>query len=141
VEASEVFSTEMYDEGIVTEVIRPAAIVPEESARAILVELAMRDAQNDGLWISDPSRWARYDRSWVGVGEQGFSNLIGTIQVAYGTPTRYEITLYRATITRIGTEMGWTVVKLCDEALGFGGLDLANCPRASLSAPPSPFRF
>ena len=29
---SEIFMTEMYDEGVVTEVIRPAAIVPEEAA-------------------------------------------------------------------------------------------------------------
>lgn len=141
VNEAEILLTEMYDEGVVTEVIRPAAIVPEESARAILVELAMRDAQNEGLWISDPSRWARYDRPWLGIGNPGGSNLIGTVQVAYGTPTRYEITLYRATITKMGTEMGWTVVKLCDEALAFGGLDLATCPRASLSSPPKPFHF
>ena len=138
---SEIFMTEMYDEGVVTEVIRPAAIVPEESARAVLVELALRDVQNAGLWLSDPSRWARYDGPWEGPGQPGESQLIGTIQVAYGTPTRYEITIYRATITRRGTQLGWTVSKLCDEALGFGGLDLATCPRASLTSPPKPFHF
>lgn len=130
-----------WDEGIVTEVIRPAAIVPEESARAVLVELALRDVNNAGFWLSDPSRWARYDMPWRGPGDAGESQLVGTIQVAYGTPTRYEITIYRATITRRGTELGWTVIKLCDEALGFGGLDLATCPRASLKPPPKPFRF
>ncbi|TAK69153.1 MAG: hypothetical protein EPO13_08040 [Actinomycetota bacterium] len=138
---SEIFMTEMYDEGVVTEVIRPAAIIPEESARAVLVELALRDVQNGGLWLSDPSRWARYDASWNGAGDPGPAQLIGTIQVAYGTPTRYEITVYRATVTRLGTSRGWTVVKLCDEALGFGNLDLATCPRASLATPPKPFRF
>ena len=45
----------------ITEIIRPAAIVPEESARSILVELALRDATNGGLWSADPARWARYD--------------------------------------------------------------------------------
>ena len=138
---SEIFMTEMYDDGVVTEVIRPAAVVPEEAARAILVELSLRDVLNDGEWVSDPSRWARYDQPWTGPGDPGAAQLVGTIQVAYGTPTRYEITVYRATITRYGTEQGWTVERLCDEALGFGGLDLATCPRASLKPPPKPFRF
>jgi hypothetical protein len=63
------------------------------------------------------------------------------LQVAYGTPTRYEITIYRATITTFGTVHGWTVESLCDEALDFGNLTLANCPRADLKPPPKPFRF
>ena len=63
------------------------------------------------------------------------------MQVAYSTPTRYEITIYRATITRVGSDLGWTVESLCDEALGFGSLTLANCPRATLTEPPKPFRF
>ncbi len=132
---------EAYDEGVVTEVIRPAAILPEEAARAVLAELALRDARAGGTWVSDPTRWARYDGPWAQPSHPGRAELIGTIQIAYGTPTRYEITIYRATITRLGTEQGWTVVSLCDEALGFGGLDLSTCPRASLTAPPKPFHF
>ena len=132
---------EAYDEGVVTEVIRPAAIVPEESARAVLVELALRDVQNGGLWQSEPSLWSRYDRPWHGANNPAGAELIGTIQVAYGTPTKYEITIYRVTVTRFGTESGWTVESLTDEALGYGGLTLANCPRATLAAPPKPFRF
>jgi hypothetical protein len=138
---AEIFMTEMYDDGVVTEVIRPAAIVPEAAARQVLVELALRDVLNGGVWLSDPSRWALYDTPWDAQNQPGESQLIGTIQVAYGTPTKYEITIYRATITRRGTHMGWTVARLCDEALGFGGLNLATCPRASLSAPPKPFTF
>jgi hypothetical protein len=138
---SELLMAEAYDEGVVTEVIRPAAIIPEESTRAVLVELALRDVQNGGVWQSEPSLWSRYDRPWQAYGTPGAAQLIGTIQVAYGTPTRYEITIYRVTVTKFGSEQGWTVTSLCDEALGFGGLNLANCPRASLAAPPKPFRF
>ena len=132
---------EVFDEGVVTEVIRPAAIIPEEAARAILVELSLRDVRNGGTWRSDPSRWALYDAPWPSAADQGGAQLVGTIQVAYSTPTRYEITIYRATVTRTGTEIGWTVTKLCDEALGFGHLDLATCPRATMNEPPKPFRF
>ena len=116
----ELLMAEAYDEGVVSEVIRPAAIIPEESARAVLVELALRDVQNGGVWQSEPSLWSRYDRSWEGYGAPGGAELIGTIQVAYGTPTRYEITIYRVTVTRFGTDQGWTVTSLCDEALDFG---------------------
>jgi hypothetical protein len=138
---SERLMAEAYDEGVVSEVIRPAAIIPEESARAVLVELALRDVQNSGIWQSEPSLWSRYDRPWSGHGSPGSAELIGTIQVAYGTPTRYEITIYRVTVTEFGTRAGWTVTSLCDEALGFGDLALDSCPRATLNVPPKPFHF
>jgi hypothetical protein len=126
------------DEGSITEVIRPSAIIPEESTRSILMELALRDARNGGLWLAEPTVWRRFDRPFD---DEVSTNLIGSIQVAYGTPTRYEITVYRATVTGYGAEHGWTVTSLCDEALRFGGLTLVECPRAQLSTPPQPFRF
>ena len=138
----ELLSTEAYDEGVVTEVIRPAAVVPEESARRVLMELAMHDVRIGGQWWSEPATWRRYDRPWNGTdGGTGSSELLGTIQVAYGVPTRYEITIFRATITREGTNRGMTVTTLCDEALEFGGISLDTCPRADLKPPPQPFRF
>jgi hypothetical protein len=138
----ELLVSEASDEGSVSEVIRPAAIVPETNAREVLVELALRDIQNGGHWSAQPSLWRRYDRPWDGEGGgMGTAQLIGSIQVAYGTPTRYEITIYRVTVTRFGQEHGWSVESLCNEALALGGLDLANCPRATLAPPPKPFRF
>jgi len=113
-----------------TEIIRPAAIVPEEAARAILVELALRDSNNGGLWSADPSRWARYDMPWRTPEDPGGARLIGTIQIAYSTPSRYEISIYCATITAHASRLGWTVVSLCDSALSLGGLKLRSCPRA-----------
>lgn len=135
-------ASEAPDEGAVTEVIRPAAVIPEEAARTILMELALRDVRVDGLWEAEPSVWRRFDRGWDGPnGTAGTSELLGTIQVAYGVPTRYEITLFRATITKLGSQSGWSVDDLCNEALGFGGLTLATCPRADLKPPPRPFHF
>lgn len=128
------------DEGDVTEVIRPAAIVPEGAARAILAELALADVTRDGLWQATTSHWSRWDRPWVDAPDSVGAMRIGTIQVAYGTPTRYEITIYRVTVTRYGQENGWSVEVLTDEALGFGGLTLAECPRAALGGVPRPFR-
>jgi hypothetical protein len=130
-----------YDESVVSEVIRPAAIVPEEAARAILVELSLNSVHSGGVWRAEPSRWNRYDRPWVSTDDPGDSCLLGSIQVAYGTPTKYEITIYRVSITRRGTELGFTVQGLTNEALGHGDLTLADCPRASIQPPPKPFRF
>lgn len=133
------------EDGGVTEVIRPAAVVPEEAARTILVELSLHSVVAGGLWHGQPSRWDRYDRPWPapdgpGTGPDA-AQLLGSIQVAYGTPTKYEITIYRVTVTHAGAALGWSVQSLSDEALGLGDLSLAKCPRARLSAPPKPFRF
>jgi hypothetical protein len=138
---TEALMAEAYDDGVVSEVIRPAAIIPEGSARAILLELAIRDVRNGGVWECQPSLWSRFDTPWTEVLDPGRAQALGTVQVAYGTPTRYEITIYRVTVTCFGTAQGWDVESLCDEALGYGGLKLADCPRATLLAPPKPFRF
>ena len=140
-EISEQLMAEAYDEGVVSQVIRPAAIVPEEAARQILVELALRDVRNGGIWQSEPQLWSLYDRPWRGGENSTGAELIGSIQVAYGTPTKYEITIYRVTVTRFGTLAGYTVDSMTDSALIFGGLNLAGCPRATLSTPPRPFRY
>jgi hypothetical protein len=143
VDAWEFLVAETQDEGVVTEVIRPAAVLPEEAARAVLMQLALRDVRLGGLWDTEPALWRRFDRPWDGGHHDADqpSQLLGTIQVAYGVPTRYEITIFRATITRVGTEQGWTVEALCDEALAYGGLSLATCPRADLKPPPPRFSF
>jgi hypothetical protein len=102
----------------------------------------LRDARTEGHWIAQPTNWRRFDRPWNGVdGTPGTSQQVGTLQIVYGKPTRYEITVFRATVTRAGAAGGWTVESLCDEAFGYGGLTLATCPRADLQAPPPPFRM
>lgn len=138
---AEIFNTELYDDVVVSEVIRPSAIVPEDAARRILVELALQDIQRGGVWTSAPTRWSRYNSVWGPLGEPEGSDLLGTIEVAYGTPTKYDITIYRVTVTRQGADLGWTVESLCNDALRFGDLDLSTCPRANLAPPPKPFRF
>jgi hypothetical protein len=118
----------------ITETIRPAAIVPEAAARSILVELALRDTTNGGLWSAEPARWARYDMPWRAADDPGSARLIGTVQITYGP--RHELTIHCATITAHASRLGWTVVSLCDAALSLGGLTLDTCPRAQPPAAP-----
>lgn len=125
----------------ITEVIRPAAVLPEEAARTVLVELAERDVRHGGTWDSSPTLWRRFDGPWADAETPGDAVLIGSLQVAYGTPTRYEITIYRVTITEFGARSGWSVQRLCDEPLGFANLTLDSCPRAEMRPPPPVFRL
>ncbi|HET7408533.1 MAG TPA: hypothetical protein VFJ21_15525 [Mycobacteriales bacterium] len=130
------------DPGGTTTVIRPAAVLPEAAARAVLSALERLDVSRGGYWNASPGIWQRYDRPWDGAaGSTGSARLVGTIAAVYGTPSRYEITIYRATITEHGLGTGWTVESLCDDALGHAGLTLARCPRAALVSPPVPDPF
>jgi hypothetical protein len=137
---TELVGTELYQDGSVSEVIRPAAIVPEEAATAILAELKLRSVDRGGLWAATTRQWSRYAETGVGSGGHAIGELIGRIEAVYGATTRYEVTIYRVTVTPFGTSAGWTVESLCDEPLGYGGLSLASCPRAQMQPPPKPFR-
>lgn len=122
--------------------IRPAAVVPEVAANRIISELTSRDVSRGGVWNASATVWQRYSAPWDGLGgTRGSAFVVGTIAVAYGTPIRDHITIYRVTVTDQGNELGWTVDQLCDEALGFGDLSLAICPRAEMAAPPTPDPF
>jgi hypothetical protein len=137
---TELVGTEIYGDGAVSEVIRPAAVVPEEAARAILAALTANSVENGGHWVATTRQWYRYTEPGLQSGGTPAGSLIGCIEAVYGATTRYEVTLYRVTVTPIGTEAGWTVEKLCDEPLAYGGLTLESCPRAQFQPPPKPFR-
>jgi hypothetical protein len=127
----------------VSHVIRPAAVLRRLEGERVLTALARLDVADGGVWNTNPGLWQRYDKPWDGVGGMaGTSKLIGTIGTTYGAPTRYDITLYRVTITTHGAELGWTVEAICDDALGYAGLTLASCSRAELKNPPvaDPFK-
>jgi len=141
VTTSDYLAIDSQDDGIVTQVIRPAAVIPEEAAHAVLMQLSLGDVRVGGKWEAEPSTWRRYDRPWDLPDSPGSAVLLGSIHIAYGVPTRYEITVFRVSVTADGTAGGWTVSTLCDEALAYGGLSLATCPRADLRPPPQPFRF
>jgi hypothetical protein len=106
------------------------------------MQLALRDVRLGGEWDTEPALWRRYDKAWSGTHDsESPAQLLGSIQIAYGVPTRYEITIFRATVTKVGSDAGWTVESLCDDALQYGALTLASCPRADLMPPPKPFRL
>jgi hypothetical protein len=128
--------------GETTTVIRPSAILGEAAARVVVAELESRDVSRGGVWSASSGLWQRYDEPWNGIGgTRGSAQLVGTIAAVYGTPNKYDITIYRVTTTEHGRAAGWTVEGLCDDALQYADLTLATCPRAALAAPPTPDPF
>jgi hypothetical protein len=125
-----------------TTVLRPSAVLAERKAREVVIELEARDVGNGGVWSASIGLWQRYDIPWDGGrGLKGASKLVGSIGALYGSPSKYDITIYRVTITDHGAATGWTLDRLCDDALQYADLTLASCPRTSLtSAKPDPFR-
>jgi hypothetical protein len=122
-------------------VIRPSAVLAERDARRVLGELEHRDVSRGGVWSASSGLWQRYDKPWDGAGGmRGTSKLVGTIGAVYGTPSKYDITIFRVTVTDHGLEHGWSVDRICDDALQYADLTLESCPRTKLSsAAPDPF--
>ena len=122
------------------EVIRPAAVLSETAARLILQGLTADDVQHGGHWWVRVGTWRRYESPWApGAEEPGDASHVGTISCVYDSPARYCVTVFRVAMTSHGLRQGWTVESLCDEAFGYAGLTLQDCPRAALAAPPRPF--
>ena len=123
-------------------VIRPAAVLGIAAATEVIRVLERQDVANGGVWSATPGMWQRYDQAWNGPGGgRGTAQLAGSIAVIYDEPRRNEITIYRVNVTPRGIEAGWTVERLCDDALSWVGLTLGTCPRATLVAPPRPDPF
>lgn len=119
------------------QIIRPAAVLPEQAAAKIVSAMSANDVSRGGVWNASVSVWQLYDRPWSGIaGTRGDAQLVGTIAVVYDSPQRHQITIYKAYVTDFGVSIGRTVQTLCDAALAFANLTLANCPRADLAAPP-----
>ena len=120
-------------------VIRPSAIVPEQAARQLLSWVAVHDVTHGGFWAHDVGYFKRFSGPFDGVGGmRGTAVLLGTIHVTWD---KYDVTIFRVSITDEGVTRGMTVEGLCDELLLHAGLTLATCPRANLVAAPAPDPF
>jgi hypothetical protein len=120
-------------------VIRPSAIVPEHAARELLAWVAKHDVSHGGVWAHDIGYFKRFSGPFDGIaGMRGSAVLLGTIHITWD---KYDVTIFRVSITEEGAARGMTVEGLCDELLLHAGLTLATCPRAHLAPAPAPDPF
>jgi hypothetical protein len=125
--------------GATDRVIRPAAIVPERAARVLMAWVAVHDVTHGGVWAHDIGYFKRFSGPFDGVGGmRGSAVLLGSIHVTWD---RYDVTIFRVSITDEGAARGMTVEGLCDELLQHADLTLATCPRADLTPAPLPDPF
>ncbi|MCU1602395.1 MAG: hypothetical protein JWO22_3104 [Frankiales bacterium] len=123
-------------------VLRPSAVLPAWVAADVISSLEAHDVSCGGVWCASIGLWQRYDRPWDGHwGFKGRAQVVGSIGAVYGTPTRYDITIYRVTLTEHGRAEGWTHDALVNDALRYGRVTLAQLPRARSSEPPPPLRL
>lgn len=130
---------DMTDDAVV---LRPSAVLPAWVAADVIQALEARDVAVGGVWSASVGLWQRYDRPWDGRwGARGGAQLVGAIGAVYGTPTRYDITLYRVTLTPHGQSEGWSHEALVNDALQYGRVTLAQLPRVRSSEAPPPLRL
>src|SRR5947209_7333319 len=123
-------------------VLHPSAVLPAWVAAEVIESLEARDVAVGGVWSASVGLWQRYDRPWDGRwGARGRAELVGAIGAVYGTPTRYDITIYRVSLTQHGRAEGWSLDSLVNDALQYAGVTLAQCPRARSSEAPAPLRL
>jgi hypothetical protein len=123
-------------------VLRPSAVLPAWVAADVIQSLEGRDVSLGGVWSASIGLWQRYDVPWNGRwGARGTAQLVGAIGAVYGTPTRYDITLYRVTLTEHGRAEGWTHDALVNDALQYARVTLAELPRVRSSEPPQPLHL
>jgi len=120
-------------------VIRPSALVPEQAARLLLAWVAVHDVTHGGVWANDIGYFKRFSGPFDGPGGmRGNAVLLGTIHVTWD---KYDVTIFRVSITDEGAAKGMTVEGLCNELLLHAGYTLATCPRAELAPAPAPDPF
>lgn len=128
---------------VTVEVIRPGALLSESATRLILAGLEANDVRAGGVWYVRPGIWQRFAEPWPdgfvptdGPGPQH----LGTVSCVYDSPRRYTVTVFRVSLTALGTEHGLTVQALCDDAFQYADLTLADCPRVPMDQAPNPLR-
>jgi hypothetical protein len=120
-------------------VIRPAAVLNERDARAVMGWLDKHDVTNGGCWAHDVSYIKRFSGPFDGPsGMRGSAVLLGSIYITWD---HYLVTIYRVSITDEGLAAGLTVERLCDDVLQVVGLTINDCPRAQLADAPAPDPF
>jgi hypothetical protein len=122
--------------------VRPAIVLPDREARALLRAAAVADVSRGGRFSAGPAGVQWWSAPWDGpIGSRGSAEHHGSVDWSYDTPSRHFITVYRVLVTGAGVAEGLTASDVLQEVLDLAGV-VASCDLLTLAAPPprDPFR-
>ena len=122
--------------------VRPAIVLPDREARALLAAAEREDVSRGGCFSAGPAGVQVWSGPWNGLlGRHGSAEHLGSVDWSYDTPTRHYITVYRVMVTTAGHAAGQTPQTLLDRVLALAGLQ-APPDALALPVPPprDPFR-
>ena len=122
--------------------VRPAIVLPDREARALLAAAERSDVSRGGCFSAGPAGVQVWSGPWNGLlGRHGDSEHLGSVDWSYDTPSRHYITVYRVMVTAQGHARGETPESLLQRVLGLAGVQ-APADALALPVPPprDPFR-
>jgi hypothetical protein len=125
-----------------TSQVRPALVLPELQARALLDAASREDVSNGGCFCAGPAGIQLWSGPFNGPnGGKGTAIHLGSIDWTYDTPAKHWALIYRAMVTQDGIEHGETTLSVLTRVLGLTGLSIEG-DRVQLPTPPvrDPFR-
>ena len=122
--------------------VRPAIVLPDRGARALLAAAEREDVSRGGCFSAGPAGVQVWSGPWNGLlGRHGTAEHLGSVDWSYDTPTRHYITVYRVMVTTAGHAAGQTPQTLLDLVLGLAGVQTPPDALALPVPPPrDPFR-
>lgn len=122
--------------------VRPALVLPEGQARALLDAAGRCDVTVGGRFAAGPAGIQVWSGPWDGAGgTKGSAVHLGSVDWTYDTPAKHWALIYRAMVTHEGVARGETTSSVLEQVLALTGLSVDG-DRVTLPAPPprDPFR-
>jgi hypothetical protein len=126
----------------VTSHVRPALVLTERQARALLGSAERQDVGRGGCFAAGPAGVQVWSGPFDGIGgSKGGAVHLGSVDWTYDTPIRHWVMIYRAMVTEAGVRRGETTDSVLARVLGLAGLS-AGGERLELPSTPArdPFR-
>jgi hypothetical protein len=122
--------------------VRPALVLPEQQARALLDAARREDVGSGGCFAAGPAGIQLWSGPFDGTGgAKGAAAHLGSVDWTYDTPAKHWALIYRAMVTHEGVRRGETTTTILARVLALTGLSIDG-DRVTLPAPPAsdPFR-
>ena len=126
----------------VAEQVRPALVLQEHQARALLAAAAREDVGRGGCFSAGPAGVQLWSGPFDGPGgTHGSAVHLGSVDWSYDTPVRHYVTVYRVLVTAAGAGAGRTTSDVLSTVLGLAAIAPEGEPVALHVPPPrDPFR-